>query len=349
MDDTSQMPPIRGVLTVVQIAGDVPEGGLWVGDLDLEGQEVIIGRLPSSDITLQGDSLISRRHAKLFRKNNDYFVEDLGSSNGTYLNGEFLSEPCRLVGGETIGAGLFEIRYRRDDPEVNVEDDPSPRRESTNSLKVSAVRRLDGGDLELRGSQVPSAESAGHQESSSTAVRHNGRRMTSSEAVETQERRNGITSEIDLLKEQVRTLGQLIRERADDRAQLIDSLQGTNAHLYFETLNHINEVLFSLLDAHQRTRRVSELQSQELVTLARETANIPGNVPVAMRFAGRSAEIATVLYELQISGIGWDVLRTLSELQRHVANMLQAHHVQYSPGPQDSNARALTDKVGDSK
>jgi pSer/pThr/pTyr-binding forkhead associated (FHA) protein len=85
MNETSQMPPFRGALTVVQIAGAVPEGGLWVGDLDLEGQEVIIGRLPSSDITLQGDSLISRRHARLFRQKNDYFVEDLGSSNGTYV------------------------------------------------------------------------------------------------------------------------------------------------------------------------------------------------------------------------------------------------------------------------
>lgn len=339
MDDAAQLPPIRGVLTVVQIAGDVPEGGLWVGDVDLEGQELIIGRLPSSDISLQGDSLISRRHARLFRKNSDYFIEDLGSSNGTYLKGEFLSEPCRLVGGETIGVGLFELRYRRDDPEKNSEDDTSSRREFTNTLQVSAVRGPNGGHLEPRESLVPSAESAGHEVSASAATRATG----------AQEGHSGTTSELELLKEQVRTLGQLIRDRTDDRAQLIELLQGTNADLYLETLNHINEVLFSLLDAHQRTRRVSESQAKELVALARETASSPGNVRVAMRLAGRSTEIATVIYELHVSGIGWDVQQTLSELQRHVANMLLVRNTRYSPDPQGSEVRALKDKASDGK
>lgn len=55
-------------------------------ELTLEPGEYIIGRSPYSHILIP-DRLVSRRHARLFYKNGKWFIEDLGSRNGTIVNG----------------------------------------------------------------------------------------------------------------------------------------------------------------------------------------------------------------------------------------------------------------------
>ena len=54
---------------------------------DLEGEVYTIGRSPDSDIQIM-DHTISRNHLKIFRKNDEYFIEDLNSKNGTFVHGE---------------------------------------------------------------------------------------------------------------------------------------------------------------------------------------------------------------------------------------------------------------------
>ena len=69
----------------------------------LEGDEIFIGREPSN--TLQIDSPgVSRKHARLNLKNQQHWLEDLGSSNGTFINGERISDPRPLQNGDFIGA-----------------------------------------------------------------------------------------------------------------------------------------------------------------------------------------------------------------------------------------------------
>ena len=53
--------------------------------------ELTMGRLNSCDITIH-DEQLSRRHTKIFRKGDQFFVEDMKSRNGTYLNGEKVSQ-----------------------------------------------------------------------------------------------------------------------------------------------------------------------------------------------------------------------------------------------------------------
>ncbi|MBW1669729.1 MAG: FHA domain-containing protein [Deltaproteobacteria bacterium] len=53
----------------------------------IKGQTVFIGRSPANDIQMR-DKTISRQHLKIVRKGDKYFVEDLQSKNGTYVNGE---------------------------------------------------------------------------------------------------------------------------------------------------------------------------------------------------------------------------------------------------------------------
>jgi ABC-type multidrug transport system ATPase subunit/pSer/pThr/pTyr-binding forkhead associated (FHA) protein len=70
----------------------------------LEAAELIVGREP--DVSLQIDSPgVSRRHARLYLQDGQYFLEDLNSSNGTFLNGERLVQPRRLKSGDVIRLG----------------------------------------------------------------------------------------------------------------------------------------------------------------------------------------------------------------------------------------------------
>jgi len=70
----------------------------------LEKGEVFIGRDLSNDIIIN-DPEISRRHSRLFYQNGAYILEDLGSTNGTSVNGQRLVSPYILQPGETITLG----------------------------------------------------------------------------------------------------------------------------------------------------------------------------------------------------------------------------------------------------
>lgn len=70
----------------------------------LEKEETILGRLLDNDISI-GDPEISRRHTRFFLRDDNVFVEDLGSTNGTFLNGERVISPQQLRKGDMITVG----------------------------------------------------------------------------------------------------------------------------------------------------------------------------------------------------------------------------------------------------
>jgi len=67
----------------------------------LEKNEIFIGRDLQNDIVIN-DPEVSRRHARLFLQGNHVVIEDLGSTNGTTVNGQRLLGPYTLRPGETI-------------------------------------------------------------------------------------------------------------------------------------------------------------------------------------------------------------------------------------------------------
>ncbi len=73
-------------------------------EYELTRPELIIGRDPNVDLSIPSPA-VSRRHARLTRKGEGYFLEDLGSSNGTFLNGERLLERHLLNAGDQIRLG----------------------------------------------------------------------------------------------------------------------------------------------------------------------------------------------------------------------------------------------------
>lgn len=77
------------------------------------GKTVTIGRNPDNAICLDNHK-VSRQHARISGENGRYFIEDLGSSNGTLLNGQRVEQKTSLQVGDrlTVGDTLFELAGR---------------------------------------------------------------------------------------------------------------------------------------------------------------------------------------------------------------------------------------------
>jgi hypothetical protein len=88
----------------------VRAGGGRVGEsFALDGDRMTIGRRPDSDVFLD-DVTVSRDHALLVKRSGDYYLDDLGSLNGTYVNRHRI-ESHRLEDGDELQVGKFKLTY----------------------------------------------------------------------------------------------------------------------------------------------------------------------------------------------------------------------------------------------
>ena len=71
---------------------------------DLTREATVLGRDVGNDIVV-GDSEISRQHSRMTRTPGGFVLEDLGSTNGTFVNGERLTAPRVLNPGDIVGLG----------------------------------------------------------------------------------------------------------------------------------------------------------------------------------------------------------------------------------------------------
>jgi Na+-transporting methylmalonyl-CoA/oxaloacetate decarboxylase gamma subunit len=91
------------------IAGEA--GRKKLASWDLEG-EVVVGRAPECTATLD-DEFASNLHAKIYKAEGRYYVEDLGSTNGTYVNDRRINYPTELRKGDRIKIGRTVMEFRR--------------------------------------------------------------------------------------------------------------------------------------------------------------------------------------------------------------------------------------------
>jgi pSer/pThr/pTyr-binding forkhead associated (FHA) protein len=96
--------------TPAQLRLKVVEGDTKGKTYDL-GDELTVGRAAGCQVALADDTFVSQLHARLFRKEGRYFVEDLGSTNGTFLNRKQVSAPVALRRGDRLQVGktVFEV------------------------------------------------------------------------------------------------------------------------------------------------------------------------------------------------------------------------------------------------
>jgi adenylate cyclase len=108
------------------------------------GVPLVLGRALNSDIPVF-DPTISRRHAEVRSDSTGVEVKDLGSSNGTFLNGAKVSE-ARLSAGDVIGFGRVTFRVREAPaPRAGAETPPSTRAARGSATVFRQVPAFDGG------------------------------------------------------------------------------------------------------------------------------------------------------------------------------------------------------------
>jgi hypothetical protein len=78
---------------------------------ELEG-DVNIGRAPECAVSVD-DEFASNLHSKIYQAEGRYYVEDLGSTNGTYVNGRRIHYPTELRGGDRVKIGRTVMEFRR--------------------------------------------------------------------------------------------------------------------------------------------------------------------------------------------------------------------------------------------
>jgi serine phosphatase RsbU (regulator of sigma subunit) len=103
----SSHPEYCGMATLVSLKG--PNTG---AEFPLDAGPALIGRDPSCQIHL-ALTAVSRQHARITQVNGLYYVQDLGSNNGTYINGRAVHEAVRLTANDelSIGPYLFKLRW----------------------------------------------------------------------------------------------------------------------------------------------------------------------------------------------------------------------------------------------
>jgi pSer/pThr/pTyr-binding forkhead associated (FHA) protein len=90
----------------------VTAGALAGTSLGLTEQQITIGRANDATLVLN-DDYASSRHARLFPQNGQWIVEDLGSTNGTYLDRQKVTQPTPVPAGVPIRIGKTVLELRR--------------------------------------------------------------------------------------------------------------------------------------------------------------------------------------------------------------------------------------------
>jgi pSer/pThr/pTyr-binding forkhead associated (FHA) protein len=90
----------------------VTEGGLSGMSIDLTDQQITLGRANDATLVLN-DDYASSRHARIFPQDGQWIVEDLGSTNGTYLDRQKVTRPMPVPVGVPIRIGKTVLELRR--------------------------------------------------------------------------------------------------------------------------------------------------------------------------------------------------------------------------------------------
>jgi pSer/pThr/pTyr-binding forkhead associated (FHA) protein len=92
----------------------VRSGVLEAGDAyALDSTALSVGRSDDNDLPLTGDDYVSVHHARFAPRMDGVYVEDAGSTNGTFVNGIRLTRDRRLAPGDIVKIGETEMRFER--------------------------------------------------------------------------------------------------------------------------------------------------------------------------------------------------------------------------------------------
>ena len=97
-----------GRLVVVDSSA-LPEGDVY----GIDSTALTVGRSSDNDLPLDGDEFASGHHARFQPRRDGVYIEDMGSTNGTFVNGIRLERDRRLVPGDVVRIGETDLRFER--------------------------------------------------------------------------------------------------------------------------------------------------------------------------------------------------------------------------------------------
>jgi len=98
----------HGRLVVVE-SDTLAEGDVY----SIDSNALTVGRSGDNDLPLDGDEYASSRHARFEPRRDGVYVEDVGSTNGTFVNGIRLSGDRRLAPGDVVRIGETDLRFEK--------------------------------------------------------------------------------------------------------------------------------------------------------------------------------------------------------------------------------------------
>jgi len=100
----------KSVRLVVQRSPSLEEGD----EFAVDSAPVTVGRGGQNDLVLAGDDFASARHARIETRGDGVWVQDLDSTNGTYVNGTRVAGAQRLDAGDVLRVGETDLRLEDD-------------------------------------------------------------------------------------------------------------------------------------------------------------------------------------------------------------------------------------------
>jgi len=79
----------------------------------IDSTALSVGRGDDNDLAIAGDDYVSARHARFEPRRDGVYLQDVGSTNGTFVNGIRLTSPRRLAPGDVVKIGETEMRFER--------------------------------------------------------------------------------------------------------------------------------------------------------------------------------------------------------------------------------------------
>ena len=82
-------------------------------EFELESSALTIGRAGQNDVSIDGDEFASARHVRIEPRRDGVWAHDLGSTNGTHVNGVRIDRPRKLVPGDVVRVGETELKFEQ--------------------------------------------------------------------------------------------------------------------------------------------------------------------------------------------------------------------------------------------
>lgn len=296
-------------------ASEPDASGVTEREFVLDGRDVAIGRSPGCDISLPDDQLASRRHALLRFLDGHYSVIDLGSSNGTAVNGHDIREDTRIFAGDHIKVGTHDILVSSEPASVNAAvpaSDPAgvhPLAAPNTNPEIPVVAPptptpapvttppflpdLENNEWANLGESVAAPEPVALPQDFAAGPAPARTRTD--------------TGELESLHTRLNEIGAVLAQRAEDDSRRAKQLQSR--------LREARSTLARALAAQPDPTSVATPERLgELIDVAGQAAENPYHLDYVTKLAGRSREIADALRTLDAAAPYQSLLLTLRAL-----------------------------------